>query len=368
LEIGPKYRAGNDSAEQRERPDLLMRGLHSHSGSAQKGTEDEFCFASASSILHCTPVEIKRPPGDDAAVHSATNVAPHDPRALVLEEARKCSLTRLRNLVKKQDPSVAWYAFGRTNLQNWLADNATMSVFGLKTQGKLQKVATPITSTGDWSPAPLPGGWIINPEVDRRTQSKVMPDISQLKIKVSSQEAPGLGHFSWIGQFQRRDDLDFWYCVPPKQRKKRAQRLNPADAAPSSVVVSSSAPFADDTAVTAIHGDASVVISAAEHVALQHLTAPEHDSLNFEPQDDYDSIIDYNTNSGNSLSEHVRSMDVVAGGSDTSDYSSAACLQSSVVDSLELKMGDDSSAPIIAFPTSWSVDDVLLLVLNIFFD
>jgi hypothetical protein len=140
-------------------------------------------------------------------------------RALVLEEARKCSLTRLRNLVKKQDPSVAWYAFGRTNLQNWLADNATMSVFGLKTQGKLQKVATPITSTGDWSPAPLPGGWIINPEVDRRTQSKVMPDISQLKIKVSSQEAPGLGHFSWIGQFQRRDDLDFWYCVPPKQRK-----------------------------------------------------------------------------------------------------------------------------------------------------
>ena len=179
-------------------------------------------------------------------------------RALVLEEARKCSLPRLRNLVRKQDPSgVAWYVFGRTKLQNWLADNATMSVFGLKTHGKLQKVATPITSTGDWSPAPLPGGWIINPEVDRRTQSKVMPDISQLKIKVSSQEAPGLGHFSWIGQFQRRDDLDFWYWVPPKQRKKRAQRLNPADAAPSSVVVSSSAPIADDTAVTAIHGDAS---------------------------------------------------------------------------------------------------------------
>jgi hypothetical protein len=216
---------------------------------AQAVTAAGDALGSVSALVPSSPAQADtaKLQADAAKIFAAAVAAIGAPRALVLEEARKCSLERLRNLVRKQDPSgVAWYAFGRTNLQNWLADNATMSIFGLKTQGKFQKVATPTTSTGDWSPAPLPGGWIINPEVDRRTflsQSKFLPDISQLKIKVSSQEAPGLGHFSWIGQFQRRDDLDFWYCVPPKQRKKRAQRLNPADAAPSSVVVSSSSGF-----------------------------------------------------------------------------------------------------------------------------
>jgi hypothetical protein len=365
-------------------------GHRSHSGFAQKGSEDECCLTSTSSILHCTPVQIKRQPEDDAAVLSATNAAPYDPRALVREEARKCSLTRLRNLVKKQDPSVPWYAFSRKKLQEWLVEHCTISVFGVK-HPKKEKVATPITSTGDWCPAPLPGGWIINPEVDRRTQAKaIVPDASYLKMKAAFKGAPSLGYFSYTGQAQRRDDLDFWYCVPPKPTKRN--RVNSADVTPCSVVVSSSVdelccilepvggspsdsrapctvPIADDTAVTAIHGGASAATSVAEYVALQHLTAPEHDKLNFEPQDDCDTIIDYNTNSGNSLSEHVCSVDVVAGGSDTSDYSSGACLHSSVVDSLELKMGDDSSQPIIAIPTSWSVyDGLLLLVLNICFD
>ena len=57
---------------------------------------------------------------------------PQVAKALVLGEARQCSLTRLRNLVKKQDPSVAWYVFGRKKAQDWLADNATIAVFGLK--------------------------------------------------------------------------------------------------------------------------------------------------------------------------------------------------------------------------------------------
>jgi len=57
---------------------------------------------------------------------------PQAAKALVLEEARKCSLKRLRNLVKKQAPSVAWYAFGRKSAQDWLAVNATIAVFGLK--------------------------------------------------------------------------------------------------------------------------------------------------------------------------------------------------------------------------------------------
>ena len=69
---------------------------------------------------------------DAEKIFAAAVAAIGAPRALVLEEARKCSLTRLRNLVKKQDPSVAWYAFGRKSAEDWLAKNATIAVFGLK--------------------------------------------------------------------------------------------------------------------------------------------------------------------------------------------------------------------------------------------
>ena len=37
--------------------------------------------------------------------------------------------------------------------------------------------------------------------------------------------APGLGHFSWIGQFERQhDDLDFWYFVPPRAPVPKTKR------------------------------------------------------------------------------------------------------------------------------------------------
>jgi hypothetical protein len=61
----------------------------------------------------------------------------HDMQALVREEARKCSLTRLRNLVNKQDPSVPWYA-SRKRLQEWLVEHCTISVFGRNGCSKMQ--------------------------------------------------------------------------------------------------------------------------------------------------------------------------------------------------------------------------------------
>ena len=78
--------------------------------------------------------------------------APDDLLALVREEARKCSLSRLRNLVKKQDPSVPWYAFSRKRLEEWLVDHCPISVFGVIENHRCayELCRTPTRSSGGW--------------------------------------------------------------------------------------------------------------------------------------------------------------------------------------------------------------------------
>ena len=54
-------------------------------------------------------------------------------------------------------------------------------------------------------------------------------EIFSAKPRVTSVAGPGLAHFSYAGQFSRRDDDDFWFFEPPKtvtNAKKRAQKVN----------------------------------------------------------------------------------------------------------------------------------------------
>jgi hypothetical protein len=102
----------------------------------------------------------------------------------VRELCRECSKDRLRTLVKRQDFSkVAWYAMSRTQLIDWLVEHAPATVFDVKARRAPQVVA-------------------------------------KLPCAEASENGPGLGYFSWIGQMQRVTDADFWYFVPEKQKRQ----------------------------------------------------------------------------------------------------------------------------------------------------
>jgi hypothetical protein len=107
----------------------------------------------------------------------------------VRELCRECGKERLQTLVRKFDANckVPWYAMSRAALTNWLVEHAPETVFDVKVRHAPQVVA-------------------------------------KLPCAGASQSGPGLGHFSWIGQLQRINDVDFWYFVPEKQKRQYKKR------------------------------------------------------------------------------------------------------------------------------------------------
>ena len=107
----------------------------------------------------------------------------------VRELCRECGKERLQTLVRKFDANckVPWYAMSRAALTNWLVEHAPETVFDVKARH-----------------AP--------------------PVVAKLPCAGASQSGPGLGHFSWIGQLQRINDVDFWYFVPEKQKRQYKKR------------------------------------------------------------------------------------------------------------------------------------------------
>ena len=69
--------------------------------------------------------------------------------------------------------------------------------------------------------------------------------------RVTSLAGPGLADVSWIGQFERRDDNDFWFYVPPKRFFSRRGRCEQSSAV-------------DDATTSHSHGTSSLMHEAAD--------------------------------------------------------------------------------------------------------
>jgi hypothetical protein len=205
-------------------------------------------------------------------------------------------------------------------------------------------------------------------------------EIFSVKPRVTSLAGPGLAHFSYAGQFSRRDDDDFWFFEPPKtvarqNSKQRHKRLgisclvdagsitpsqdhelmqeNVVEGFLDSTVVHFQSH--DDNAVAA--SDNSNILTLQNDAALHALSVHTSQTVASDPGGDLESHYQ-DDNPGNvepSETDPVQlssSTDFPEDCSNAANHSSGGTSQSLFVEQFVLEMGDYHSAPIIARPVS----------------
>lgn len=146
---------------------------------------------------------------------------------------------------------------------------------------------------------------------DQKEPSDVLlPDQISKHIKrprhtrVTSLSGPGLADCSWIGQFQRFDDNDFWFCVPPKNLQKTYEiRMQKVQAA----------------------------------FLRKRINIADQPNMEF---------------SGEGHDDAVSCAGFECDDTHTAVVSSASCIERVHVETLTIEMGDSHSAPITARPSS----------------
>lgn len=199
--------------------------------------------------------------------------------------------------------------------------------------------------------------------------------------RVTSVSGPGLADVSWIGQFQRLDDNDFWFYVPPKRflRRGRCEQSSAVDDARTShshdtsnlmheaadaECLNPAAPMQSHAAGSArspsVHradefpqSEATVLGGQSQAFAQEVCVEPEprHEGDNRENEDYVDDRYGNVESPVTDRTRLVNSMDIAGSSVDHGDTvlrSSGDHPEIPAVSTLLLDMGEHHSVPIIA--------------------